>query len=58
MIFESNKFVLTKGYLIDGLLKANVAVVDKKSVYLYLKLINKKNLLFICLSLLLYGMLY
>ena len=30
-----------KGYLVDGLFKANVAVVDKKSVYLYLKLINK-----------------
>ena len=37
MIFESDKFVLTKGgmyvgkgYLIDGLFKANVAVVDQK----------------------------
>ena len=37
MIFESDKFVLTegemyvgKGYLVDGLFKANVAVVDKK----------------------------
>ena len=29
-----------KGYLVDGLFKANV-VVDKKSVYLYPKLINK-----------------
>ena len=48
MVFESDKFVLTKGgmyvgkgYLVDGLFKANVAVVDKKSVYLYPKLINK-----------------
>ena len=48
MIFESNKFVLTKGdmyvrkgYLVDGLFKVNVVVVDKKSVYLYPKLINK-----------------
>jgi len=32
-----------KGYLFDGLFKANVAVVDKKSVYLYLKIINKEN---------------
>ena len=47
MVFESDKFVLTKGgmyvgkcYLVDGLFKANVAVVDKKSVYLYPKLIN------------------
>ena len=30
-----------KRVLVDGLFKANVAVVDKKSVYLYLKLINK-----------------
>ena len=36
MVFESDKFVLTKGgiyvgksYLIDGLFKANVPVVDK-----------------------------
>ena len=36
MVFESDKFVLTKGgmyvgkdYLVDGLFKANVAVVDK-----------------------------
>jgi len=50
MIFESDKFVLTKGgmyvgkgYLVDGLFKANVAVVDKKSVYLYPKLINKEK---------------
>jgi len=64
MVFESDKFVLTKGgmyvgksYLVDGLFKANVAVVDKKSVYLYPKLINKGNLMFICLSLLFYGML-
>ena len=42
MIFESDKFVLTKGgvymskgYLVDGLFKANVAVVDKRSAYLY-----------------------
>ena len=48
MILESDKFVLTnsemyvgKGYLVDGLFKANIAVVDKKSVYLYPKLINK-----------------
>jgi len=48
MVFESDKFVLTKGgmyvgkdYLVDGLFKVNVAVVDKKSVYLYPKLINK-----------------
>ena len=40
MIFESDKFVLTKsgmyvgkGYLVDGLFKANVAVVDKKCVF-------------------------
>ena len=64
MVFESDKFVLTKGgmyvgksYLVDGLFKANVAVVDKKSVYLYPKLINKRNLMFICLSLIFYGML-
>jgi len=50
MIFESDKFVLTKGgmyvgkgYLVDGLFKANVTVVDKKSVYLYSKLINKNK---------------
>ena len=30
-----------KGYLVDGLFKANVAIMDKKSVYLYPKLINK-----------------
>ena len=37
MVFESDKFVLTKGemyvgkgYLVDSLFKANVAVVDKK----------------------------
>ena len=48
MVFESDKFVLTKGgiyvgkgYLVDRLFKANVTVVDKKSVYLYPKLINK-----------------
>ena len=29
--------------LVDGLFKANVAVVDKKSVYLYPKLINKEK---------------
>ena len=41
MVFESDKFVLAKGevyvsngYLVDGLFKANVAIVDKKSVYL------------------------
>jgi len=48
IVFEPDKFVLTKrrvyvgkGYLVDGFFKANVAVVDKKSVYLYSKLINK-----------------
>ena len=48
MVFESDKFILTKGgmyvgkgYLIDGLFKANVVVVDKKSMYLYVDLINK-----------------
>ena len=46
-----------KVYLVDGLFKANVAVVDKKFMYLYPKLINKKNLLFIYLSLLFCGML-
>jgi len=30
-----------KGYRVDGLFKANVVIVDKKSVYLYPKLINK-----------------
>ena len=30
-----------KSYLVDGWFKANIAVVDKKSVYLYPKLINK-----------------
>jgi len=50
MVFESDKFVLTKGgmyvskcYLVDGLFKTNVAVVDKKSMYLYQKLINKEK---------------
>ena len=32
---------MDKCYLVDGLFKANVPVVDKKSVYLYLKLINE-----------------
>ena len=39
MIFELDKFVLTKGgmyvgkgYLVDGLFKTNVAVVDKKNL--------------------------
>ena len=32
-----------KGYLVDGLFKANVAMVDKKFVYLYPKLINKEK---------------
>ena len=48
MIFESDKFVITKSgmymgkcYLVDDLFKVNVTVVDKKSVYLYPKLINK-----------------
>ena len=50
MVFESNKFLLIKGgvyvsksYLVDSLFKVYVGVVDKKSVYLYLKLINKEN---------------
>ena len=50
IVFKSDKFVLTKGgmyvgksYLVDGLFKANVVVVDKKCVYLYPKLINKEN---------------
>ena len=33
---------MSKGYLVDSLFKANVAM-DKKSVYLYLKLINKEK---------------
>jgi len=48
MIFESDKFVLIEGgvyvdkdYLIDGFFKANIVVVDKTSVYVYPKLINK-----------------
>jgi len=32
-----------KGYLVKGLFKANIAVVNKKSVYLYPKLINKEK---------------
>jgi len=32
-----------KCYLVDGLFKANVIVVDKKSVYLYPKLINEEK---------------
>ena len=49
VIFESDKFVLTngmyvsKGYLVDGLFKANVAVLDKKCMYLYPTLINKEK---------------
>ena len=42
IIFKSDKFILTKGrvyagksYLVDGLFKANIVIVDKKSVYLY-----------------------
>jgi len=49
MVFKSDKFIITKGgvyvgksYLFDGLFKTNV-VVDKKSVYLYPKLINKEK---------------
>ena len=34
---------MDKGYLVDGLFKANVAVVDKKPVYLYPKLINEEK---------------
>ena len=60
MVFKSDKFVLTKGgmyvdkgYLIDDLFKAKVAIVDKKSMYLYPKLINnRKSFVY-----LLYGML-
>jgi len=40
MVFKSDKFVLTKGgmyvkkgFLVDGLFKANVVVVDKKCVF-------------------------
>ena len=33
-----------KSYLVDGLFKVNIAVVDKKSVYLYQKLINKEKI--------------
>ena len=32
---------VSKDYLVDGLFKANVTVVNKRSVYLYLKIINK-----------------
>ena len=32
-----------KGYLVDGLFKVNVTVVDKRSMYLYPKLINKEK---------------
>ena len=47
-----------KGYLVDGLFKANVTVVDKKSMYLYPKLINKEKSSVYFLDLLFYGMLY
>ena len=55
IIFESDKFILTKdemyvgnSYLVDGLFTANVAVVDKKSVYLYPKPNNKgKNSIYL-----------
>ena len=64
VILESDKFVLTNGgvyvgksYLVDGLFKANVVVVDKKSVYAYLKLINKEFFFVFSLSLLYCGML-
>ena len=50
MVFESDKHTLTKGriyvgngYLVDGLFKTNVAVVDKKCMYLYPTLINKEK---------------
>jgi len=50
MVFKSDKFVLTKGgmyvgkgYLVDGLFKANIVIVDKKAMYLYQKLINKQK---------------
>ena len=62
MVFESDSFVLTKGgvhmgkgYRVDGLFKANVAVVDKKSVYP--KLRNKEKSSVYLLDLLFYGML-
>jgi len=48
MVFDFDKFLLIKGgvyvgksYLANGLFKANVAIVDKMSTYLYPKLINK-----------------
>ena len=54
IVFESDKFVLTKGrmyvgkgYLVDGLFKAIVVVVNKKSVYLYPKLINKRKIFYL-----------
>ena len=56
MLNKSGMYV-GKGYLVNGLFKANVAVVEKKSVYLYLKLINKEKSSVIYLSLLFYGML-
>ena len=34
---------VSKAYLVDDLFKGNVAVVDKKSVHLYPKLINKRK---------------
>ena len=37
-------------YLVDGLFKANIVVVDKKFVYLYLKVINKGKFSFYLLE--------
>ena len=65
MVFEFGKFLLTKNdmymgksYLVDGLFKTNVAIVDEKSMYMYLNSLIKGVLLFICLSLLYCGILY
>ena len=64
IVFESDKIVLTKGgvyvdkdYLVNGLFKDNVAVVDKKSMYLYPKLINKRKTSVYLLESPIYGML-
>ena len=63
MVFKSDKFVLTKGgvyvgkcYLIDGLFKANVAVVKKSSCICTPSSSIEEKLQFICLNLLFYGM--
>ena len=59
MVFESDKFVLTKGgmyvgkcYLVDDLFKANVVVVEKSPCICILNSSIKEKVLFICLSLL------